>query len=66
MRKDEFPIVDKFAKDKVNDVLDKIREEVADVHLIGYATVNGKREIASKAVMEIIDKYKAESEAADL
>ena len=47
------------------DVLDKIRTEVADAHLIGYATINGKRAIASKAVFDIIDKYKAESEAAE-
>lgn len=47
------------------DVLDKIRTEVADAHLIGYATINGKRAIASKAVLDIIDKYKTGSEAAE-
>lgn len=41
-------------------VLDKIRTEVADAHLIGYATISGKREIASKAVFDIIDKYREE------
>ena len=40
----------------------KIRAEIAEIHLIGYATIDGKREIASRAVMQIIDKYKAESE----
>lgn len=45
-----------------DDVLNKIRDEIAKIHLIGYATVDGKREIASRAVLEIIDKYKAESE----
>jgi hypothetical protein len=43
-------------------VLGKIREEIAEIQLIGYATVDGKREIASRAVLQIIDKYKAESE----
>ena len=31
MRKDEFPIVDKLVKDSINDVLDKIRDEVCDI-----------------------------------
>lgn len=44
------------------DVLDKIRAEIAELQLMGYAIVNGKREIASKAVMHILDKYKKESE----
>ena len=39
-------------------VLDKIRAEIAEIQLIGYATVDGKREIASRAVLQIIDKYK--------
>lgn len=43
-------------------ILDKIRAKIEELHLIGYATVDGKREIASRAVMQIIDKYKAESE----
>ena len=43
-------------------ILDKIRAEIEQLHLIGYAIVDGKREIASRAVMQIIDKYKAESE----
>ena len=42
------------------EVLDEIRAEIAKIHLIGYATIDGKREIASRAVMQIIDKYKAE------
>lgn len=40
--------------------LDKIRAEIAELQLIGYATVDGKREIASRAVMQIIDKYRSE------
>ena len=50
-------------QEPLTDVLDKIQVEVADAQLIGYATINGKREIASKAVMEIIDKYKADKES---
>ena len=44
------------------EVLDKIRAEIAELQLIGYATVDGKREIANRAVMQIIDKYRAGSE----
>lgn len=43
-------------------ILDKIIAEIEQIHLIGYATVDGKREIAKRAVMQIINKYKAESE----
>ena len=41
-------------------ILDKIRAEVAKLRLIGYATVDGKRKLASMAVMQIIDKYRNE------
>ena len=47
------------------DILDKIKAEIEEIHLIGYATVDGKREIARRAVMQIIDKNKAESEGQD-
>lgn len=43
--------------DGKTDVLDKIRTEIAELNLIGYATVDGKRELASRAVMQVIDKY---------
>jgi hypothetical protein len=39
------------------DVLDKIRAEIEGLHLIGYATADGKREIANRAVLQIIDKH---------
>lgn len=45
-------------KDGKSDVLDKIRTEIAELNLIGYATVDGKRELASRAVIQIIDKYR--------
>lgn len=44
--------------DGKTDVLDKIKEEIAELNLIGYATIDGKRELASRAVMQIIDKYR--------
>lgn len=46
----------------INAVLDKIKVEIAELQLTGYATVDGEREIASRAVMQIIDKYRTESE----
>ena len=30
MRKDEFPIVDKFVKDSINEVLDNIKAEIKE------------------------------------
>lgn len=47
------------------DILDKIKAEIEEIHLLGYATVDGKREIAKRAVMQILDKYKTESEVED-
>lgn len=47
-------------KDGKSDILDKIRADIEEIHLIGYATVDGKREISSRAVMQILDKYRAE------
>lgn len=47
-------------QEPLNDILDKIEAEVINAQLVGYATVNGKREIAIKAVLDIIDKYKTD------
>ena len=47
---------------EINEVLDKIRAEIGEIQLIGYATVDGKREIASRAVLQIIDKYREEQD----
>ena len=49
-------------KDCTECILDKIKAEIEEIHLIGYAIVDGKMEIAIRAVMQIIDKYKTESE----
>ena len=43
-------------------ILDKIRDEIEEIQIIGFATVDGKLDIASRSVMRIIDKYKRESE----
>ena len=71
MRKDEFPIVDKLVKDSINDVLDKIRAEIEQT--TSRYTISRERGamgqvewsdrlIKESEVLEIIDKYKAESE----
>ena len=75
MRRDEFPIVYKFAQRQVNDVLDKIRAEI--IEKFGNCSIcewfedydyeeNDISEYRSVGdisdIIEIIDKYKAESE----
>ena len=65
MRRDEFPIVDKFAKDKVNDVLDKIRAEIDELEIYydnDYFSGNRDATFKCSDILEIIDKYIAESE----
>ena len=61
MRKDEFPIVDKFVKNSINDVLDKIRAEIDEqydrVHPYDISCAEGL-----EMALNIVDKYKAESE----
>ena len=57
MRKDEFPIVDKFAKDKVNDVLDKIRAEIEQEIAYKPMEMWDYRMGLTKAI-DIIDKYR--------
>ena len=44
------------------DRIKETREEVKQLRLIGYATVDGKREIASRAVLQVLDKLIAEAE----
>lgn len=61
MRHDEFPIVDKFVKNSTNEVLDKIRAEIeSDWQLKKYPS--SPFSCGLKRAIEIIDKYKAESE----
>jgi len=64
MRKDEFSIVDKLVKDSINDVLDKIRVEIEE-QVFESLSDGGDDWFAAEKVnecLEIIDKYKAESE----
>lgn len=69
MRKDEFPIVDKLVKDSINDVLDKIREEICDIDdeivLNPDSFYERKVYVRFSEVISIIDKHKKESEAAE-
>lgn len=64
MRRDEFPIVDKYVKKQVNEVLDKIRSEIDMARFIDKDTKTCKNALASglEVAMQIIDKYKTESE----
>lgn len=62
MRKDEFPIVDKYAKDSINDVLDKIRAEIEQLTITkgGEDYIRKMAELYSLKikVLQIIDKYR--------
>lgn len=60
MRKDEFPIVDKLVKKSINEVLDNIRAEIADLDDTDY-DYEGYYKAVTDA-LQIIDKYKTESE----
>lgn len=63
MRKDEFPIVDKVVKDSINDVLDKIFDEVCDIDddiVVNPDSLECKRYVRLIKVMDIIDKYRGE------
>ena len=62
MRKDEFPIVDKFVKKSINKVLDKIRAEIDTARFVDKDTKHCKNANATglEVALNIIDKYKAE------
>lgn len=59
MRKDEFPVVDKYVKDSINEVLDKIRAEIDEqydrVHPYNIYVAEGL-----KMALEILNKYDLE------
>ena len=61
MRRDEFPIVYKFAQRQVNDVLDKIRAEIMQMPTIS----SNANDIYKADILAIIDRYKTESEDDD-
>lgn len=60
MRKDEFPIVDKLVKKSINEVLDNIRAEIADLDNTDH-DFEGYYKAVTDA-LQIIDKYKTECE----
>ena len=62
MRKDEFPIVDKLVKDSINEVLDKIKDEIEKEADTSNRSSYGVSEIGLRKALKIIDKYRAESE----
>ena len=78
MRRDEFPIVYKFAQRQVNDVLDKIMAEILDEAEYAYADFDRYKEdilhaesdelpdddfrYGMERAVEIINKYITESE----
>lgn len=47
------------------DRIKQLREETKQLQLVGYATVDGKRQIASRAVLELIDNMIKEYEQND-
>ena len=49
MRRDEFPIVESYAKDKVNEALNELKHEVE--------TLDSKS-ISKKKMLELIKKHK--------
>lgn len=61
MRKDEFPVVDKFVKDSINETLDKIRAEIDEqydrLHPYNIDVAQGL-----EMALEILNKYNPESE----
>lgn len=63
MRRDEFPIVDKYLQKQVNDVLDKIRAEIKSLPMYGAKFTDCVAlHVDRHSVLQIIDKYKAEIE----
>lgn len=54
MRKDEFPIVDKFVKNSINEVLDKIKEEISKQSRMH---MDGDLYIKVSECMKIIDNH---------
>ena len=65
MRKDEFPLIEAYADSKVNEVLNKIRAEIQAMADIEWNTQVGSVSQGLEDAIEIIDKYKAETEAED-
>ena len=50
MRKDEFPLIDKYVANEINAVLEKIKAEIEDAR---YGLINDGLDVA----LRIIDKH---------
>lgn len=64
MRKDEFPIVDKLVKDSINEVLNKIRDEI-DEQVLESLSDGGDDWFTAEKVnecLDIIDKYRGDGD----
>lgn len=59
----EAPVITE--QDIVKSVLEKLKADISKTSIVGYATVDGKIEIARRAITQIIDKYILESEDKD-
>lgn len=57
MRRDEFPIIDKYVKNEINTVLDKIRDEIRNEQNMDYKC---HRKVYDNC-LRIIGKYKADT-----
>lgn len=65
MRKDEFPLIEAYADNKVKEVLDKIRAEIEPTRKM-YLEMNDIDWLnGCDYVLSMIDKYKAETEVKD-
>lgn len=64
MRKDEFPIVDKFVQKSINEMLDKIRadieKEIVPRNSDQYDYEAKWQNLGLRMALKVIDKYKAE------
>ncbi len=59
MRKDEFPIIDKYVGKSINEVLDKIKAEIRTLDDINPDyPMDRTIHINRNEVLEIIDKYR--------
>ncbi len=52
-------------QDIVKSVLEKLKADISKISIVGYATIDGKTEIARRVITQIIDKYITESENKD-
>lgn len=57
MRRDEFPIVDKLVKDSINEVLVKIRDEIAAIYPDDYPCNMRIPERIRDMAVDIVEKY---------